>query len=112
MFARFRQSVGGGDFIPDPRTPFRLAPKLAPAYNPGRFAVPRAWRQAQAMNSEPSRAPRAIVPCLLVALVDRVCGRPGWTLGVSLLLAGLSVYAASCYLEYHTQRTDLISPQK
>jgi hopanoid biosynthesis associated RND transporter like protein HpnN len=65
------------------------------------------------MNPEPSHPHEtAFVPRLLVGLVKQVCRRPGLVLTVSLLLAAASVYAACRHLEYHTQRTDLVSPHK
>jgi hopanoid biosynthesis associated RND transporter like protein HpnN len=65
------------------------------------------------MNPEPTPAPRpSFVPRLLVGLVDRVCRWPKLVLAVSLVLCAASVFAASRYLQYKTQRNDLISPHK
>ncbi|MBL8795986.1 MAG: MMPL family transporter [Planctomycetia bacterium] len=65
------------------------------------------------MNPEPNQAHEtAFVPRLLVSLVKQVCRRPVAVLTVALLLAAASVYAACRHLEYHTQRTDLVSPHK
>ncbi|HLN27255.1 MAG TPA: MMPL family transporter [Gemmataceae bacterium] len=49
---------------------------------------------------------------LLVLLVGTVCRFPRLVLAVSALLAGVSCYFFNTRLEYHTQRTDLISPNK
>ena len=48
----------------------------------------------------------------LVALVSVVCRCPLLVLVLSLVLCGLSVYAAATHLEYYTQRNDLVSPHK
>jgi predicted RND superfamily exporter protein len=49
---------------------------------------------------------------LLVALVGFACRHPVLVLTVALILSGLALYAASTRLEYHTDRSDLISPHK
>jgi hopanoid biosynthesis associated RND transporter like protein HpnN len=49
---------------------------------------------------------------LLVVLVSAVCRFPRLVLAVSLGLAALSVHAACFHLNYRTQRSDLISPDK
>jgi hopanoid biosynthesis associated RND transporter like protein HpnN len=48
----------------------------------------------------------------LLCLVSLVCRFPRTTLALSLGLAALSAYAACFHLEYHTQRSDLVSPDK
>jgi hopanoid biosynthesis associated RND transporter like protein HpnN len=52
------------------------------------------------------------VPRCLVALVAAVCRFPRTVLGVSFVLAALSVWGAATRLQYHTSRNDLISPKK
>jgi hopanoid biosynthesis associated RND transporter like protein HpnN len=65
------------------------------------------------MNPESPPSPEtALVPQLLVRLVSAVCRVPRLVLAVSLLACVASLYVAATRLEYHTQRTDLISPQK
>lgn len=54
----------------------------------------------------------AFVRRLLLMLVATVCRFPRSVLLLSLLLCGLSIYAACTRLEYHTQRNDLISARK
>jgi hopanoid biosynthesis associated RND transporter like protein HpnN len=49
---------------------------------------------------------------LLVRLVDGVCRHPWLALGLALITCALSVYLAVARLEFRTQRSDLISPQK
>jgi len=49
---------------------------------------------------------------LLTSLVRWVCRFPRAVLAVALLLAGISTYAFNSCLEYHTGRSDLISPNK
>lgn len=49
---------------------------------------------------------------LLTGLVGFVCRHPHAVLIVALLLCGLSVWAAATRLQYHTGRSDLISPTK
>ena len=49
---------------------------------------------------------------LLIALVRTVCRFPRGVLAVSAGLCALSLYAALFHLQYHTQRSDLISPRK
>jgi hypothetical protein len=53
-----------------------------------------------------------LVPRLLAGLVSGVCHFPRLVLALSLLLAAGSLYAFSHFLEYRTQRNDLISPNK
>jgi len=48
----------------------------------------------------------------LVWLVALVCRAPALVLGLSLLLVGVSVWAACTRLQYQTSRNDLISPRK
>ena len=48
----------------------------------------------------------------LIALVRTVCRFPRTVLALSAALCALSLYAAFFHLEYHTQRSDLISPRK
>jgi hopanoid biosynthesis associated RND transporter like protein HpnN len=54
----------------------------------------------------------AVVPRLLVGLVSVVCRCPRLVLALAIGLCALSAMASYRYLEYHTQRTDLISPHK
>src|SRR5262245_6108734 len=54
----------------------------------------------------------ALVPRLLVGLVGWVCGHPRLVLAVGLGLCVVSAVGSWRGLEYHTQRTDLISPRK
>jgi hopanoid biosynthesis associated RND transporter like protein HpnN len=49
---------------------------------------------------------------LLGGLVSMVCRRPMMVLVCSLLLGGASLYWASTRLQFHTQRSDLISARK
>ncbi len=49
---------------------------------------------------------------LLIALVRTVCRYPITILILSAALCALSLYAAIFHLQYHTQRSDLISPHK
>ena len=55
---------------------------------------------------------RSAVHRLLIGLVSRVCRYPAAVLALSLVLAGVSVWAAATRLQYKTQRNDLISPHK
>src|SRR5947209_18469026 len=48
----------------------------------------------------------------LVLLVDAVCRCPRFVLALSLGLCLLSAYAAATRLQYHTSRSDLLSPRK
>jgi hopanoid biosynthesis associated RND transporter like protein HpnN len=61
----------------------------------------------QVSPQEPSGVRR-----LLVALVSTVCRFPRSVLAVSAALCVLSLVAAATRLEYHTQRNDLMSPDK
>jgi hopanoid biosynthesis associated RND transporter like protein HpnN len=56
--------------------------------------------------------PEALVPRLLVGLVGWVCMHPRLVLATGLVLCLASAIGSWRYLEYHTQRTDLISPRK
>ena len=49
---------------------------------------------------------------LLMGLVRTVCRHPIAVLALSTVLCALSLYAAIFHLQYHTQRSDLISPRK
>src|SRR6266478_4164191 len=49
---------------------------------------------------------------MLVLLVGTVCEYPRLVLGISVLLAGASFYFFNTHIEYRTQRTDLINPDK
>src|SRR5262249_13333494 len=97
----------------------RLARSRPLAYNPAR-SVPHGWgrvrntpRQAVLMNPAQVSAKEATpVRRLLLALVSTVCHFPRTVLAVSLTLCALSLFAAATRLEYHTQRTDLISADK
>src|SRR5438132_10034085 len=53
-----------------------------------------------------------LVPQLLIGLVKWVCRFPRLVLTASLLLSAASLYAFNHSLEYRTQRSDLISPNK
>ena len=53
-----------------------------------------------------------LVPRLLAGLVTWVCRFPRLVLAASMLLAAVSIYAFNHCLEYRTQRSDLISPNK
>jgi hopanoid biosynthesis associated RND transporter like protein HpnN len=65
------------------------------------------------MNPEPMPAQRpSFIPRLLLGLVDRVCDHPQFVLAVSLVLCAVSLFASSRYLQYKTQRNDLLSPHK
>ncbi len=64
------------------------------------------------MKSEPTVPDGTIVQRSLVGLVTHVCRHPWLTLALSLAVAVLSTYASSTRLEYRTQRTDLVSPNK
>jgi hopanoid biosynthesis associated RND transporter like protein HpnN len=55
---------------------------------------------------------RSPVRRLLAGLVTQVCRYPLPVLVLSVLLAGLSIYAAATRLQYKTQRNDLMSPHK
>lgn len=64
-------------------------------------------KPAQVPNGESSFIER-----LLVRLVDAVCRFPWLTLALAFGLAGLSTYLFCTKLEYHTQRNDLMDPNK
>jgi hopanoid biosynthesis associated RND transporter like protein HpnN len=49
---------------------------------------------------------------LLASLVVGACRYPRLVLTFALVLCAISIYAASTKLEYHTERSDLISPRK
>src|SRR5438132_77536 len=49
---------------------------------------------------------------LLTTLVGGVCRVPQLVLAISLLAAGIAIYAFNTRLEYRTGRSDLISPDK
>jgi hopanoid biosynthesis associated RND transporter like protein HpnN len=53
-----------------------------------------------------------VVQRLLVGLVDAVCRCPALVLATAGALCALSLFASVNYLEYRTQRTDLVSPDK
>lgn len=48
----------------------------------------------------------------LVAVIDRVCRFPKFVLTVAVLGCAVSLYASATRLQYHTQRSDLINPNK
>jgi predicted RND superfamily exporter protein len=48
----------------------------------------------------------------MVWLVGAACRRPALILACAAILCALSLYASSTRLEYHTDRSDLISPKK
>src|SRR5258708_16933317 len=54
----------------------------------------------------------AIIPRLLVGIINRVCRFPKFFLACALFLCGFSLYASATFLQYHTQRGDLINPHK
>lgn len=49
---------------------------------------------------------------LMVGLVGWACHHPRLILTLALTFCGVSLYAASTRLEYHTERSDLVSPHK
>ena len=65
------------------------------------------------MRTQREQADRATgVQRLLAALVGTVCRFPRTVLALAFVLCGLSLYTACTRLEYHTSRSDLISPHK
>ncbi len=65
------------------------------------------------MNPEQSHPHQAgIVSRLLVRLVGTVCRWPRLVLAIAVACCAVSVYGSCRYLEYHTQRSDLINPRK
>jgi hopanoid biosynthesis associated RND transporter like protein HpnN len=60
----------------------------------------------------PSDQPTALIPRLLCRLVAASCRAPGTVLVVSAALSLVSAWAFYTRLEYRTQRSDLINPQK
>jgi hopanoid biosynthesis associated RND transporter like protein HpnN len=64
------------------------------------------------MNPEQVHADTKIVPRLLVGLVTVVCRHPWLVLTAALVTCALSTYASYTRLEYRTQRSDLVSPDK
>jgi hopanoid biosynthesis associated RND transporter like protein HpnN len=64
------------------------------------------------MKSELRVREGTAVQRLLVGLVSLVCRYPWLTLCLSITVAALSTYASYTGLEYRTQRTDLVSPNK
>lgn len=65
------------------------------------------------MNPEPDQRREAtLVQRLLVGLVTGVCHRPRLVLLAALALSAVSLYAFCTRLEYRTQRTDLVNPDK
>jgi hopanoid biosynthesis associated RND transporter like protein HpnN len=63
-------------------------------------------------SSSPSSHDNALIPRLLAALVAAVCRAPWTVLIVSMLLSLVSAWAFYTRLEYRTQRSDLINPDK
>jgi hopanoid biosynthesis associated RND transporter like protein HpnN len=63
------------------------------------------------MPEQPDSEAGTVAHRLLARLVSGVCRRPRTVLVLSLLVAGLSVFSLR-FLEYRTQRSDLISPNK
>jgi hopanoid biosynthesis associated RND transporter like protein HpnN len=53
-----------------------------------------------------------VIQRLLVGLVSAVCRRPWLVLGAALAVSAASLYAFCTRLEYRTQRTDLVNPDK
>ncbi len=65
------------------------------------------------MRTERERGEEAaLLPRVLVRVVEGVCRYPGLALTVALLACALSVYVSWTRLEFRTQRSDLISPHK
>ncbi len=65
------------------------------------------------MNPDSVPAEEAkVVPRLLAALVTAVCRRPILVLTACLAVAAVSCWAFCTRLEYQTQRTDLVNPDK
>src|SRR5262249_40132427 len=48
----------------------------------------------------------------MVWLVGAACRHPALVVSIAAVLCALSVYASSTRLEYHTDRSDLVSPRK
>ena len=61
---------------------------------------------------QPPSAEATVIQRLLVGLVGAVCRCPWLVLAAALALCGLGVYASLTRLEYRTQRSDLINPNK
>jgi hypothetical protein len=65
------------------------------------------------MNADSvQRREATLVRRALVGLVTVVCRRPRLVLLLALVLSGLSLHAFCTRLEYRTQRTDLVNPDK
>lgn len=65
------------------------------------------------MHTEPSGPHRSpLIPRLLAGLVLSAARYPRLMLASALLVCAISLAAAACRLEYRTQRTDLVSPDK
>jgi hopanoid biosynthesis associated RND transporter like protein HpnN len=64
------------------------------------------------MIPEQVHAETKLVPRLLVGLVTVVCRHPWLVLTAALITCALSTYASYNRLEYRTQRSDLVSPNK
>jgi hopanoid biosynthesis associated RND transporter like protein HpnN len=64
------------------------------------------------MRTEAEQERTTLVQRLLVALVGCVGRFPRAVLALTAALCGLSIYAACTRLDYHTSRSDLISPHK
>jgi hopanoid biosynthesis associated RND transporter like protein HpnN len=65
------------------------------------------------MKAEPDHLQEStLVQRALVGLVDGVSRHPWLVLTLALLVSAFSLYAAYACLEYHTQRDDLVSPNK
>jgi hopanoid biosynthesis associated RND transporter like protein HpnN len=64
------------------------------------------------MNPEPVHPQGTIVQRLLVRLVALVCRFPWLVLFLSAAVGAASLYASFTGLEYRTQRTDLVNPNK
>ncbi|HEY1375239.1 MAG TPA: MMPL family transporter, partial [Gemmataceae bacterium] len=63
-------------------------------------------------QSPPPSHDTALIPRLLAALVAAVCRAPWTVLSISTALALVSAWAFYTRLEYRTQRSDLMNPQK
>src|SRR5205085_8732478 len=63
-------------------------------------------------QSSPPSPDTALIPRLLTALVAAVCRAPWTVLAVSTVVALVSAWAFYTRLEYRTQRSDLMNPQK
>src|SRR5262245_60002975 len=85
----------------------RPAPGRPPGY------VPHKGEAQRTMRAEQVSGPAGqLVPRLLMRLVGLVCRAPRLVLFLTALSLAACVYFALTRLQYHTQRDDLISPDK